>query len=222
MASTSNISIRLSNDLLERIKETGLNRNAFIKEAIEEKLNPIIQMPELTRQEKKEVIKEVKNLNDYVKDAIKQRLQQETDLLSNIPKDEFMQMVMRLLPKENLDNSDLEGDILSLQKCITALPGINDITHELNLIKHEYSKLEAKYKTAKKLLNHVQHKETFAELMEGIYKCLIEYVAEMCARNAIPGIGDGGGLTPQGYAEIADRVVKDLEKLKVIGKVGKW
>lgn len=221
MATTSNISVRLSNDLLERIEATGINRNAFIREAIEEKLNPV-KMPELTKTEKKEVIKEAKNLNDIMRDAMMQRLQTERNLLKDLPKDEFVQMVVRLLPKENLGDTDLEGDVLSLQKCINALPGMDDITGELNRVKLEYAKLAAKYKTAKKLLNHVQHKETFEELMDGIYKYLIEYVVEMVSRNSLPGFGDGGGLSAAGYVEISERVKKDLEKLRLTGRVGKW
>lgn len=221
MGTTSNISVRLSNDLLDRIAATGITRNAFIKEAIEEKLNPV-KMPELTRSEQKAVIKEAKNLNEIMRDAMMQRLQSERNLLKDLPKDEFVQMVVRLLPKENLDNSDLEGDVLSLQKCISALPSMEDVTAELNRMKDEYAKLEARWKTAKSLLNHVQHKETFAELMEGIYVHLIEYVCEMVVRNAFPGLGDGGGLSAAGYAEISDRVRKDLEKLKLTGKAGRW
>lgn len=221
MGTTSNISVRLSNDLLDRIAATGINRNAFIKEAIEEKLNPV-RMPELTKTEQKAVIKEAKNLNEIMRDAMMQRLQSERNLLKDLPKDEFVQMVVRLLPKENLDGGDLEADLLSLQKCIAALPGMSDITEELNRVKLEYAKLAAKYKTAKKLLNHVQHKETFAELMEGIYRHLIEYVVEMVVRNSLPGLGDGGGLTASGYNAIAERVKVDLEKLKLTGKAGKW
>jgi predicted DNA-binding protein len=221
MGTTSNISVRLSNDLLDRIAATGITRNAFIKEAIEEKLNPV-KMPELTKTEQKAVIKEAKNLTDIMRDAMMQRLQSERNLLKDLPKDEFVQMVVRLLPKENLGDTDLEGDVLSLQKSIAALPGMEDITEELNRVKLEYAKLAAKYKTAKKLLNHVQHKETFAELMEGIYQHLIEYVVEMVIRNSLPGMGDGGGLTAAGYAAISDRVKADLEKLRLTGRVGKW
>jgi metal-responsive CopG/Arc/MetJ family transcriptional regulator len=221
MATTSIISVRLSNDLLDRIAATGINRNAFIKDAVEEKLNPV-KMPELTKSEEKAVVKGVKNLNEIMRDAMMQRLQTERNLLRDLPKDEFVQMVVRLLPKENLSNTDLEGDVLSLQKCIEALPGMEDVTQELNNIKLEYSRLESKYKTAKSVLNHVQHKETFQELVENIYRYVIEYVVEMAARNALPGIGDGGGLTPKAYEDIASRVKSDLEKMKITGKTGKW
>ena len=58
--------------------------------------------------------------------------------------------------------------------------------------------------------------------MEGIYKHLIEYVVEMVSRNSLPGFGDGGGLSAAGYVEISERVKKDLEKLRLTGRVGKW
>lgn len=221
MAVTSNISVRLSNDLLDRIAATGMNRNAFIKEAIEEKLNPV-SMPDLTKAEQRAVIKGAKNIDEIMRDAMLQRLQTERNLLRDLPKDEFVQMVVRLMPKENLSGSDLEADVLSLQKCIASLPGMSDVTEELNKVKLEYSKLLAKYKTAKRLLNHVQHRETFYDLMDGIYRCLLEYIVEMVHRNSLPGIGDGGGLTPQGYEDIASRVRHDFDKLRLSGRVGKW
>lgn len=218
MASTSIISVRLPNDLLERITATGIQRNAFIKEAIEEKLNPV-KMPVLTEAEQKSVVKVGKTLNELMRDAMMQRLQQERDLLTDMPKDEFAQMVIRLLPKENLDGTDLEADALSLQKCIALLPGMDDVTEELNRVKLEYRKLAGKYKTAKHLLNHVQHKETVMELMENIYQSLLEYIVEMIIRNSLPGIGDGGGLSEAGYREVADRVKKDFEKMKLSGRI---
>ena len=221
MGTTSNISVRLSNDLLDRIAATGITRNAFIKEAIEEKLNPV-RMPELTKTEQKAVIKETKNLSEIMRDAMMQRLQSERNLLKDLPKDEFVQMVVRLLPKENLGDTDLESDVLSLQKCIAALPGMADVTEELNRVKLEYAKLAAKYKTAKRLLNHVQHKESFFELMEGVYQELLGYIVEMIARNALPGIGDGGGLSASGLREVSDRVKRDFEKLKLTGRIGRW
>ena len=221
MASTTVVSIRISNDLLERINSTGVQRNAFIISAIEEKLNPV-KMPEMTKVEQRAVVKEVKTINELMKDAMLQRLQQERDLLTHMPKDEFAQLVIRLMPKENLSDTDLEADVMSLQKCIAFLPGMDDVTEELNRVKLEYRKLVGKYKTAKHLLNHVQHKETFLELMENVYRELIGYVVEMVSRNSLPGLGDGGGLTDAGLREIADRVRKDFEKLKLSGRVGKW
>lgn len=218
MASTSVISVRVSNDLLERIAATGVQRNAFIISAVEEKLNPV-KMPDLTDAEKKNVVKAGKTLNEMMRDAMMQRFLQERDLLRDMPKDEFAQMVIRLLPKENLDGTDMEADVLSLQKCIALLPGMDDATAELNRVKLEYRKLASKYKTAKHLLNHVQHKESVMELMENIYRSLLEYIVEMVIRNSLPGLGDGGGLSETGYREVADRVKKDFEKLKLSGRV---
>jgi hypothetical protein len=218
MASTSVISVRVSNDLLERISATGVQRNAFIISAVEEKLNPV-KMPDLTDAEKKNVVKAGKTLNEMMRDAMMQRFLQERDLLRDMPKDEFAQMVIRLLPKENLDGTDMEADVLSLQKCIALLPGMDDATAELNRVKLEYRKLASKYKTAKHLLNHVQHKESVMELMENIYRSLLEYIVEMVIRNSLPGLGDGGGLSETGYREVADRVKKDFEKLKLSGRV---
>jgi hypothetical protein len=148
--------------------------------------------------------------------------QRRKNFLASMSNEDLAKLVASRLPKEIDNNADLEGDILSLQKCISALPGMEDMTDELNRIKLEHSRLESKYKTMKSILNHVQHKETFQELVENIYRYVIEYTVEMVARNALPGIGDGGGLTDAGYSEIASRVRSDLEKMKITGKTGKW
>jgi hypothetical protein len=57
------------------------------------------------------------------------------------------------------------------------------------------------------------------ELMENIYRSLLEYIVEMVIRNSLPGLGDGGGLSDSGYREVADRVKKDFEKLKLSGRI---
>ena len=97
------ISLRLPVDLVERIDNLSKNRTEFIKDAIEEKLNPV-KMPEMTKAEKREVIRDAKSMTDMMRDAIKQRLQQETDLLSDMERGDFISLVARLLPKEEQTN----------------------------------------------------------------------------------------------------------------------
>jgi metal-responsive CopG/Arc/MetJ family transcriptional regulator len=113
MGKTSVISVRLPDNLLERMDATGNNRTSFIREAIELKLNPV-KMPEMTKTEKREVIKEAKSLTDMVRDAMLQRLQQEQDLMSDMTRNDFIQLVARLLPKESGTDIGLEQDLLSL------------------------------------------------------------------------------------------------------------
>jgi hypothetical protein len=155
-------------------------------------------------------------------EALLHEAQRRKNFLASMSNEDLAKLMASRLPKDIEGNADLEADVLSLQKCIAALPGMGDVTDELNKTKLEYAKVLAKYKTAKRLLNHVQHKETFAELMDGIYRHLIEYVVEMVNRNSLPGMGEGGGLSAAGYAEISRRVEQDLEKLRLTGKVGKW
>ena len=70
--------------------------------------------------------------------------------------------------------------------------------------------------------NRVKTEESFFELMEGVYQELLGYIVEMIARNALPGIGDGGGLSASGLREVSDRVKRDFEKLKLTGRIGRW
>lgn len=217
------IAVRMTEQMVREIDAVADNRARFIIDAVKYKLDPeSFESSDLTDKEKRDVLKGAKNLHEIMSEAIIHEAQRRKNFLAGMSNEDLAKLISARLPKEMDVNADLEGDVLSLQKCIASLPGIPDITEELNRVKLEYAKLAAKYKTAKKLLNHVQHKETFAELMEGIYRHLIEYVSEMVVRNALPGLGDGGGLSATGYTEISERVKADLEKLKLTGKAGKW
>jgi hypothetical protein len=217
------IAVRMTEELVKQIDAIADNRARFIIDAVKYKLDPeSFETSDLTDKEKRDVLKGAKNLHEIMSEALLHEAQRRKNFLAGMSNEDLAKLMAARLPKEIDGNSDLEGDILSLQKCISSLPGIDDLSEELNRMKLEYAKLESRYKTAKKLLNHVQHKETFAELMEGVYRYCIEYVVEMVARNSLPGIGDGGGLSAAGYAALSERVKVDLEKLKVTGKVGKW
>jgi hypothetical protein len=217
------IAVRMTEELVKQIDAITDNRARFIIDAVKYKLDPeSFETSDLTDKEKRDVLKGAKNLHEIMSEALLHEAQRRKNFLAGMSNEDLAKLMAARLPKEIDGNSDLEGDILSLQKCISSLPGIDDLSEELNRMKLEYAKLESRYKTAKKLLNHVQHKETFAELMEGVYRYCIEYVVEMVARNSLPGIGDGGGLSAAGYAALSERVKVDLEKLKVTGKVGKW
>ena len=217
------IAVRMSEEMVKEIDAVADNRARFIIDAVKYKLDPeSFEGADLTDREKKDVLKGAKNLHEMMSEALLKEAQRRKNFLASMSNEDLAKLVASRLPKEIDNNADLEGDILSLHKCISALPGMSDVTQELNNIKLEYSRLESKYKTAKSVLNHVQHKETFQELVENIYHYVIEYTVEMVARNALPGIGDGGGLSERGYADIADRVRADLEKMKITGKTGKW
>jgi hypothetical protein len=217
------IAVRMSEEMVKEIDAIADNRARFIIDAVKYKLDPeSFESADLTDREKKDVLKGAKNLHEMMSEALLKEAQRRKNFLASMSNEDLAKLVASRLPKEIDNNADLEGDILSLQKCISALPGMSDITGELNQIKLEHSRLESKYKTMKSILNHVQHKETFQELVENIYRYVIEYTVEMVARNALPGIGDGGGLTDAGYSEIASRVRSDLEKMKITGKTGKW
>ena len=217
------IAVRMTEDLVKQIDAVADNRARFIIDAVKYKLDPeSFESSDLTDKEKRDVLKGAKNLHEIMSEALLHEAQRRKNFLAGMSNEDLAKLMAARLPKEIDGNSDLEGDVLSLQKCITSLPGIGDISEELNRVKLEYAKLEARYKTAKKLLGHVQHKETFAELMEGVYRYSIEYVVEMVSRNSLPGMGEGGGLSAAGYAAISERVKVDLEKMKLTGKAGKW
>lgn len=211
------ISLRLPVDLVERIDNLSKNRTEFIKAAIEEKLNPV-KMPEMTKTEKREVIRDAKSMTDMMRDAIKQRLQQETDLLSDMERGDFISLVARLLPKEEQTNADLEQEVLSLRESITALPSMEDITKELNRAKGDLVKVTLERDLNLKLLKHSKDREGLADLMGLLFKGVVEYTANLVARNSLPGVGEGGGLTEKGLFEISQVVREELEKLEIYRK----
>ena len=217
------VAVRMSEELVRQIDVVADNRTRFIIDAVRYKLDPeSFEGSDLTDKEKRDVLRGAKNLHDVMSAALLHETQRRKNFLAGMSNEDLAKLIAARLPKEIDGNADLEGDVLSLQRCIAGLPSMSDITEELNRVKLEYAKLASKYKTAKKLLNHVQHKETFAELMEGVYQVLIEYVVEMVARNALPGMGEGGGLSAAGYSAISERVKQDLERLKLTGKAGRW
>lgn len=193
------------------------NRSEFIKAAIEEKLNPV-KMPDMTKAEKREVVRDAKTMTDLMRDAIKQRLQQESDLLIDMDKGDFVQLVARMLPKEEVGSGDLEQDVLSLRESISALPGMEDITKELNRVKGELHKVTLERDLNLKLLKHNKDRESLGALMDMLFSKVVEYAANLVARNSLPGIGEGGGLTEKGLYEISLVVRDELEKLDIYRK----
>ena len=217
------IAVRMTEELVKEIDAVSDNRARFIIDAVRYKLDPeSFSDVELTDKEKKDVLRGAKNLHELMSEALLHEAQRRKNFLASMSNEDLAKLMASRLPKDVDGNADLEADILSLQKCIEALPGMGDVTDELNRMKLEYAKLEARWKTARNLLNHVQHKETFAELMSNVYKNVVEYVVEMVNRNSLPGMGEGGGLSAAGYADIARRVEQDLDKLRLAGKDGRW
>ena len=214
---TSIISLRLPANLLERIDSLSDNRSEFIKSAIEEKLNPV-KMPDLSKAEKREVVRDAKTMTDLMRDAIKQRLQQEADLLVDMDKESFVQLVARMLPKEEVGSGDLEQEVLSLRESISALPGMDDITKELNITKGELHKVTLERDLNLKLLKHNKDREGLASLMNTLFTRVVEYTSSLVARNSLPGVGEGGGLTEKGLFEISQVVRAELEKLDIYRK----
>ena len=214
---SSVISLRLPVDLIDRIDNLSKNRTEFIKLAIEEKLNPV-KMPEMTKAEKREVIRDAKSMTDMMRDAIKQRLQQETDLLSDMERGDFISLVARLLPKEEQTNADLEQEVLSLRESIAVLPSMEDITKELNKAKGDLVKVTLERDLNLKLLKNSKDREGLADLMGLLFKGVVEYTSNLVARNSLPGVGEGGGLTEKGLFEISQVVREELEKLEIYRK----
>ena len=214
MRKTQMVTLRVSEELLGRIDEVSKNRSKFFLEAAEKELK-VLAGEALTVPEKREVLKDAKTVTEIMREAMIQRLQKERDLLDNMPKDEFLKLVMARLPKESDPGEELEGEVLSLKACLDGLPGMEDISRELNKVKGELYKAESERELNRALLEHGKGKKELGELMELVYRKAEEYVVNLVARRSLPGFGDGGGLPDVEYGRIAEEVRKELEGLKV-------
>lgn len=208
------VTVRISLDLAERIKAATDNRNGFIVEAIEEKLNPIKPEP-LTEKEQREVLKGAKNLNDLMQDLILQEAVERKNFLRTMDNEAFAKLVAARLPKELQNEGELDADVLSLQECLSMLPSVPDLTAELNKVKGLLYKAERERDINLKLLEHGKNKAQLAELMDMLYRKVVEYAVDLVARRNLPGFGDGGGISDRSAAEIAETVRKELDQLKI-------
>ncbi len=212
---TTTLTIRVSPDLITRIKAATDNRNKFILEAIEEKLNPVHLPAELTPTEQKNAIRGAKTLTDVMQDLILQEAQRRQNFLSRMDDETFAKLVAGRLPKEQQDAGEVEADVLSLRACLDQLPDVSDLSDELKKVKGELFKAERERDLNRQLLAHGENKVELGELMELVYRSAVEYAADLIARRELPGFGDGGGLTPQAYAEIAADVKAELDRLLI-------
>ena len=210
MRKTTTLTIRVSPELIERLKAATDNRNKFILEAIEEKLNPV-KLPA----EQKNAIRGAKTLTDVMQDLILQEAQRRQNFLSRMDDETFAKLVAGRLPKEQQDAGEIEADVLSLRACLDQLPETADLSDELKKVKGELFKTQRERDLNQALLSHGANKIELGELMELVYRSAVEYACDLIARRELPGFGDGGGLTAQAYEEIAADVKKELERLEI-------
>lgn len=215
MKKTTTITIRISLDLVERIKAAADNRNSFIVEAIEEKLNPVKFEQPLTESEKRNALKGAKNLSDIMQDLILQEASRRKNFLNRMDDETFAKLVASRLPKENQNENAMEPEVLSLRECLAMLPDVEDVSRELSRVKGELYKAERERDINLKLLKHHPESECLAELMELVYRSAVEYTVNLIARKNLPGFGDGGGLSSSAYGNIATHIRKELENLKI-------
>ena len=215
MRKTTTLTIRVNPDLIERLKAATDNRNKFILEAIEEKLNPVHAPMELTDAEKRKLIRGAKNITDSMDDLILQQLAVRKNVLGKMDDESFAKLVLSRLPKIAPNTGEIEADVLSLRACLDQLPDVSDLSDELKKVKGELFKAERERDLNRQLLAHGENKVELGELMELVYRSAVEYAADLIARRELPGFGDGGGLSPQAYAEIAADVKAELDRLQI-------
>ena len=101
---------------------------------------------------------------------------------------------------------------MSLQECLDSLPQMDDVTRELSKIKGELFKAEHERDFMATLLKRCRDSEEKRSYAGMVWEGVVEMVWQWVARNSVPGVGSGGGLTDKGREEVARECVKWLEK----------
>lgn len=218
---TRSVTIRLAVELVERIdrfcESSGISRASFIADAVREKLDPVKigDSPALTDREKRDLLKSAGSLSEILSDRIVQEAQRRENFLKNLDDTEFARLVAGRLPKEAPGDKDLTKDILSLSQCLEGLDDVDDLTAELNKVKGKLFKAERELEMNLKLMRHRDPGQELSDLMECIYRCILEYVLDLIIRGSIPGMLSGGGLSDQGRKDVSNRVKSDLSELRL-------
>ena len=208
---TKVISLRITDDLFTRMERViqGGNRNVWISEAIEEHLGPRIAANDSVSSNTDAGTDS--SIEQIMKEALQRTLKEKPNFLSKLTDIELARLAVSKMAKDTSEKETKE-DMFSLLECLEMLPATEDITKELNRVKGELYKAEKERDMNAELLKY--YKGNPAEgFVSAVYKGAVEYTVGLVARNALPGFGDGGGLTAAGYAAIAAEVKKELDKL---------
>lgn len=215
-----NVTFRFKDDFYKRImarcESDGVNRTELVVKALEQYLNPSnVEVPELTESEKKQVANGAKRINDLLNDAITRRMQRDNSFIENMDSKDFAHLVAGRLPKEAVDDADVERDVLSLKELVEGLPDVADVTRELSILRGKLKQVEMERDIAREVWRKHKGGSDVRESARLIYGLAVEYCWDCIIRNSLPGIGDGGGLTAAGREAIAKRVEEDLKEVKI-------
>lgn len=220
MGKSKCFSIRISEELLERLEKElkGGNRNGWIEDAIRAKIDSKGVSVELTDKDKSKIVKGAQGLDQMIDDALKDAIKNRKDFLEHLTPAELARLAASRLPKTDSGDKEVKTDILSLENCLAALPLTEDITKELSTVKGKLFQTEQEKEILESLVKVWKKKaaeeSVITELEEytgRVYRGAVECALDIIIRRSLPGFGDGGGITAQGYNEIARLVKIELE-----------
>lgn len=205
------LTIRVSDDLVQRIDAITDNRNRWIVEVLTEALGVHDRAKPLTKEEKRDILRGAKTINDVLTEAILSEAVQRKEFLKTLSDQEFAKLVAGRVPKETTEASDLEADVLSLQSCLRKMPSMHDITNDVSLLKGRLKEVGKELRALRMKVKAAGPQEN-DEFAQEVFRSAADMVSDWIARGAWPGFGDGGGITPKAYEMIAREARKVVER----------
>lgn len=216
MRDTRSLSLRLSPELHSRLLSacgTG-SVSGFVKKAIEERLSRVSGVG-VSRPRSRPVSSDSTSQSSAgrsVLDTVGAFIRDNPDWLGKIPEDKQAQIISTIGLKLAQQSSDVDSDVLSLKSSISSLPSVSDLTQELSVLRGHLFKMSRERDLAVAMLQNCrdssERKAFFLLLLEGV----VEIIWQWIARNSVPGIGSGGGLTESGREACAEEASKWIEK----------
>lgn len=208
---TQVIHVRVPDEVVARIDAITDNRSNWIAEVVHNALGVHEKAKPLTANEKKEILRGAKTINDVLTEAILSEAVQRKEFLKTLTDSEFAKLVAGRVPKETTEASDLEADVLSLQSCLKKMPSIHDVSSDISALKGRLKQVGKELRALRMKIKAEGPQENDAFAQE-VFRSAADMVADWIARGAWPGFGDGGGITPKAYEMISREARKVVEK----------
>lgn len=213
---TRTISLRIPEKLYQRLQEAsnGGSVSSWITRAIEDRLEnrPVVIAGTLTERQQQKVVTAQVQAGRTVIETVNDFIAANPTWFEKLPEDQQGKIISAIGLKLAQRSDGTDAGTVSLRESLKGLDQMEDITSELSRVKGELFKAERERDMALQVCHRcrdINEKSAFVELA---WEGWTEVCWQWIVRNALPGIGDGGGLTEAGREEVAKEVLKWLEK----------
>jgi len=147
-----------------------------------------------------------------VMETVGRFIEENPDWLEKVPEDKQAQIVSTIGLKLAQQSVDADSEVLSLRDSLKGLPDEGDLTRELSVVKGHLFKALHERDMAIELNRRHGDPDGRREFARKVFEGVVEIVWQWIARNSMPGIGSGGGLTDSGREKVAEECRRWLER----------